>query len=129
MSLEPVPPPIRSGHRDPAKFCDLAVRDQSGGAACRPAAPLCEALGHAYPLKAELVKNEFERYGPITHLPLRYTQALITQILQTAACNRHHSVDKQLCRWLLLCLDRLASNEISMTQELIANMLGLRRAP
>jgi hypothetical protein len=90
---------------------------------------LCEARGHAYRLKAELVKNEFERYGPITHLPLRYTQALITQILQTAACNRHHSVDKQLCRWLLLCLDRLASNEISMTQELIANMLGLRRAP
>jgi CRP-like cAMP-binding protein len=74
-----------------------------------------------------LLKNEFERYGPTMHLLLRYAQALITQMAQTAVCNRHHSVDQQLCRWLLLCLDRLSSNEISMTQELIANMLGVRR--
>jgi CRP-like cAMP-binding protein len=74
-----------------------------------------------------LLKNEFERYGPTMHLLLRYTQALITQMAQTAVCNRHHSVDQQLCRWLLLSLDRLESNELSMTQELIANMLGVRR--
>ena len=74
-----------------------------------------------------MIKNEFERYGPTMHLLLRYTQALITQMAQTAVCNRHHSVDQQLCRWLLLSLDRLASNELTMTQELIANMLGVRR--
>jgi CRP-like cAMP-binding protein len=75
-----------------------------------------------------LLKDEFERFGATMHLLLRYTQALITQMAQTAVCNRHHhSVDQQLCRWLLLSLDRLASNELTMTQELIANMLGVRR--
>jgi CRP-like cAMP-binding protein len=78
-------------------------------------------------MRAQLLKNEFARYGPLMHLLLRYTQALITQMAQTAVCNRHHSVDQQLCRWLLLSLDRLASNELIMTQELIANMLGVRR--
>src|SRR5450432_3229499 len=73
------------------------------------------------------MKSEFNRAGPVLHLLLRYTQALITQMAQTAVCNRHHSVDQQLCRWLLLSLDRLAGNELSMTQELIANMLGVRR--
>jgi CRP-like cAMP-binding protein len=74
-----------------------------------------------------LLKDEFSRFGPFLRLLLRYTQALITQMAQTAVCNRHHSVDQQLCRWLLLSLDRLASSELSMTQELIANMLGVRR--
>ena len=73
------------------------------------------------------MNDEFARFGPFLHLMLRYTQALITQMGQTAVCNRHHSVDKQLCRWLLLSLDRLPSNELIMTQELIANMLGVRR--
>jgi CRP-like cAMP-binding protein len=75
----------------------------------------------------ELLKREFTRAGPMQHLLLRYTQALLTQMAQTAVCNRHHSVDQQLCRWLLLSLDRLPSNELTMTQELIANMLGVRR--
>jgi len=92
-----------------------------------PSRAIVQAAGYAYRLKADLLKNEFERYGPTMHLLLRYAQALITQMAQTAVCNRHHSVDQQLCRWLLLCLDRLSSNEISMTQELIANMLGVRR--
>ena len=92
-----------------------------------PSRAIVQGTGYAYRLKADLLKNEFERYGPTMHLLLRYTQALITQMAQTAVCNRHHSVDQQLCRWLLLCLDRLSSNEISMTQELIANMLGVRR--
>jgi CRP-like cAMP-binding protein len=92
-----------------------------------PSRAIVQSAGHAFRLKAELLKNEFERHGPIMHLLLRYTQALITQMAQTAVCNRHHSVDQQLCRWLLLSLDRLRSNELSMTQELIANMLGVRR--
>jgi CRP-like cAMP-binding protein len=71
--------------------------------------------------------EEFNRAGPVLHLLLRYTQALITQMAQTAVCNRHHSLDQQLCRWLLLSLDRLQSNDLVMTQELIANMLGVRR--
>ncbi len=86
-----------------------------------------QSAGHGYRLKAQLLKNEFGRFGPMLHLLLRYTQALITQMAQTAVCNRHHSVDQQLCRWLLLSLDRLSSNELRMTQELIANMLGVRR--
>ena len=73
------------------------------------------------------MKEEFNRAGPVLHLLLRYTQALITQMAQTAVCNRHHSLDQQLCRWLLLSLDRLQGNELVMTQELIANMLGVRR--
>jgi hypothetical protein len=73
------------------------------------------------------MKDAFNRSGPVLHLLLRYTQALITQMAQTAVCNRHHSLDQQLCRWLLLSLDRLRTNELVMTQELIANMLGVRR--
>ena len=88
---------------------------------------MVQSAGHAFRLKAELLKNEFGRFGPTMHLLLRYTQALITQMAQTAVCNRHHSVDQQLCRWLLLSLDRLQTNDLSMTQELIANMLGVRR--
>ena len=83
--------------------------------------------GHGYRVTGKILKDEFDRAGPLQHLLLRYTQALITQMAQTAVCNRHHSVEQQLCRWLLLSLDRLASNELSMTQELIANMLGVRR--
>jgi CRP-like cAMP-binding protein len=92
-----------------------------------PSRAVVQSAGHAIRLKAELLKDEFGRFGPTMRLLLRYTQALITQMAQTAVCNRHHSVDQQLCRWLLLSLDRLASNELSMTQELIANMLGVRR--
>ena len=92
-----------------------------------PSRAVVQSAGHGYRLKAELLKSEFERFGSTMHLLLRYTQALITQMAQTAVCNRHHSVDQQLCRWLLLSLDRLASNELTMTQELIANMLGVRR--
>jgi CRP-like cAMP-binding protein len=86
-----------------------------------------QSSGHAYRLKGQLLKDAFFRAGPMQRLLLRYTQALLTQMAQTAVCNRHHSVDQQLCRWLLLSLDRLPSNELAMTQELIANMLGVRR--
>lgn len=92
-----------------------------------PSRAVVQSAGHGYRLKADLLKAEFGLFGPTMHLLLRYTQALITQMAQTAVCNRHHSIDQQLCRWLLLSLDRLASNELSMTQELIANMLGVRR--
>ncbi len=92
-----------------------------------PSRAIAQSAGHAFRVKADLLKSEFERFGATMHLLLRYTQALITQMSQTAVCNRHHSVDQQLCRWLLLSLDRLPSNELSMTQELIANMLGVRR--
>jgi CRP-like cAMP-binding protein len=86
-----------------------------------------QSAGHAYRLNGQLLKDAFFRAGPMQQLLLRYTQALLTQMAQTAVCNRHHSVDQQLCRWLLLSLDRLPSNELTMTQELIANMLGVRR--
>ena len=86
-----------------------------------------QSAGHGFRLRSSLMMQEFNRAGPALHLLLRYTQALITQMAQTAVCNRHHSLDQQLCRWLLLSLDRLNSNEIVMTQELIANMLGVRR--
>ena len=86
-----------------------------------------QSAGHAYRLKGQLLKDAFFHAGPMQQLLLRYTQALLTQMAQTAVCNRHHSVDQQLCRWLLLSLDRLPSNELIMTQELIANMLGVRR--
>jgi CRP-like cAMP-binding protein len=86
-----------------------------------------QSAGHAYRLTGQLLKDAFFRAGPMQRLLLRYTQALLTQMAQTAVCNRHHSVDQQLCRWLLLSLDRLPSNELTMTQELIANMLGVRR--
>jgi len=97
------------------------------GGESTPSRAVVQSGGHGYRLKAALLKDEFGRFGPTMHLLLRYTQALITQMAQTAVCNRHHSVDQQLCRWLLLSLDRLSSNELSMTQELIANMLGVRR--
>jgi len=83
--------------------------------------------GYGYRLKRQMMMEEFNRAGPMMHLMLRYTQALMTQISQTAVCNRHHSVEQQLCRWLLLTLDRLPSNELTITQELIAGMLGVRR--
>src|SRR5271167_4539506 len=86
-----------------------------------------QSAGIGFRLKAQMMKSEFDRAGPVLHLLLRYTQALITQMAQTAVCNRHHSLDQQLCRWLLLSLDRLPDNELAMTQELIANMLGVRR--
>ena len=86
-----------------------------------------QSAGQGFRLKANLMMQEFNRAGPVLHLLLRYTQALITQMAQTAVCNRHHSLDQQLCRWLLLSLDRLPSDELVMTQELIANMLGVRR--
>lgn len=88
---------------------------------------IVQSAGYAYRLAAQLLKDEFNRGGSVQRLLLRYTQALITQMAQTAVCNRHHSIEQQLCRWLLLSLDRLASDELSMTQELIANMLGVRR--
>lgn len=86
-----------------------------------------QSAGHAYRLSGQLLKNAFFHAGPMQRLLLRYSQALLTQMSQTAVCNRHHRLDQQLCRWLLLSLDRLPSNELSMTQELIANMLGVRR--
>ena len=86
-----------------------------------------QSAGMAYQLKDKILKQEFERSGALQHLLLRYTMALLAQMAQTAVCNRHHSVDQQLCRWLLLSLDRLPTNELTMTQELIANMLGVRR--
>jgi len=86
-----------------------------------------QSAGHGFRLSAQIIKHDFNRAGPVLHLLLRYTQALITQMAQTAVCNRHHSLDQQLCRWLLLSLDRLQGNELVMTQELIANMLGVRR--
>jgi len=86
-----------------------------------------QTAGHAYRLERRLLKQEFDRAGLLQRLLLRYTQALATQMSQTAACNRHHSVEQQLCRWLLLTLDRLPSNELVMTQELVASMLGVRR--
>src|SRR3977135_3803042 len=92
-----------------------------------PSRAVVQSAGEALVLSAKHVHNEFSRGGPLHGLLLRYTQALITQMAQTAVCNRHHSVDQQLCRWLLLSLDRLTSNELIMTQELIANMLGVRR--
>jgi CRP-like cAMP-binding protein len=97
------------------------------GGESTPSRAVVQSAGHGLRLKAQLMKDEFNRAGPVLHLLLRYTQALITQMSQTAACNRHHTLDQQLCRWLLLSLDRLHANELAMTQELIANMLGVRR--
>jgi CRP-like cAMP-binding protein len=92
-----------------------------------PSSAVVQTAGHAYRLDSSILLQEFNRAGLLQHLLLRYTQALITQMAQTAACNRHHSVEQQLCRWLLLTLDRLPSNELVMTQELVASMLGVRR--
>jgi len=97
------------------------------GGETTPSRALVQSAGFAYRLKGQVLKEEFHRATALQHLLLRYTQALLTQMAQTAVCNRHHSVDQQLCRWLLLSLDRLPSNKLSMTQELIANMLGVRR--
>ena len=97
------------------------------GGETTPSRAIVQSAGHAYKLIGQLLKDEFHRNGHMQLQLLRYTQALITQMAQTAVCNRHHSVDQQLCRWLLLSLDRLASDELTMTQELIANMLGVRR--
>ncbi|MDW5376416.1 Crp/Fnr family transcriptional regulator [Halomonas sp. HP20-15] len=88
---------------------------------------IVQSAGQALRLPVNQLKAEFNRHGEMLHLLLRYTQALITQMAQTAVCNRHHSIDQQLCRWLLLSLDRLPGNQLNMTQELIANMLGVRR--
>jgi CRP-like cAMP-binding protein len=97
------------------------------GGETTPSRAVVQSAGVGYRLVARVLKQEFDRGGALQHMLLRYTQALITQMAQTAVCNRHHSVDQQLCRWLLLSLDRLPSNELAMTQELIANMLGVRR--
>jgi len=97
------------------------------GGGTMPNRAVVQSAGHAYRLRGAFIKQEFDRYGVLLRLLLRYTQALITQMAQTAVCNRHHSVDQQLCRWLLMSLDRLSSDELVMTQELIANMLGVRR--
>ena len=97
------------------------------GGETTPSRAVVQSAGYGYRLRGEVLKKEFETGGALQHLVLRYTQALITQMTQTAVCNRHHAVHQQLCRWLLLSLDRLAGEELSMTQELIANMLGVRR--
>lgn len=97
------------------------------GGGSTPSRAVVQSAGEGFRLSAQAMNDEFNRAGPVMHLLLRYTQALITQMAQTAVCNRHHSLDKQLCRWLLLSLDRLQGNELVMTQELIANMLGVRR--
>ena len=98
------------------------------GGETTPSRAIVQSAGAAFRLDARILKQEFVRAGPVQRLLLRYTQALITQMAQTAVCNRHHSIDQQLCRWLLLSMDRLPSNELKMTQELIANMLGVRRS-
>lgn len=97
------------------------------GGNATPSRAVVQSAGTGFRMKAQFIKDEFGKSGPAMHLLLRYTQALITQMSQTAVCNRHHSLDEQLCRWLLLSLDRLPGNELVMTQELIANMLGVRR--
>ena len=97
------------------------------GGESTPSRAVVQSAGYGLRLNAQTMKDEFNRAGPVLHLLLRYTQALITQMAQTAVCNRHHSLDQQLCRWLLLSLDRLQGNDLVMTQELIANMLGVRR--
>src|SRR5580693_6544097 len=114
---------------------EIAVVGQEGivgislfmGGDSTPSRAVVQSAGQGLRLRANLMMQEFDRAGPVLHLLLRYTQALITQMAQTAVCNRHHSLDQQLCRWLLLSLDRLPSNQLIMTQELIANMLGVRR--
>jgi CRP-like cAMP-binding protein len=97
------------------------------GGETTPSRAIVQSAGSAYQLSGRRLKEEFERHGQLLHVLLRYTQSLITQMSQTAVCNRHHSIDQQLCRWLLLSLDRLSSNRLEMTQELIADMLGVRR--
>ena len=97
------------------------------GGESTPSSAVVQTAGHGYRLESRFLKQEFNRAGLMQHLLLRYTQALMTQVTQTAVCNRHHSVEQQLCRWLLLTLDRVSSRELVMTQELVASMLGVRR--
>ena len=97
------------------------------GGESTPSRAVVQSAGNGYRLRSNILKREFALGGNLQHLALRYTQALITQMAQTAVCNRHHALDQQLCRWLLLSLDRLHGDELLMTQELIANMLGVRR--
>jgi CRP-like cAMP-binding protein len=97
------------------------------GGETTPSRAVVQSAGRGFRVRGQWLRNEFERSAPVLHLLLRYTQALITQMAQTAVCNRHHSLDQQLCRWLLLSLDRLQEPQLAMTQELIANMLGVRR--
>jgi CRP-like cAMP-binding protein len=97
------------------------------GGASTPGRAIVQSAGYAYRLGGQVLRQEFARGGAFQHLLLRFTQALLTQMAQTAVCYRYHSIDQQLCRWLLLSLDRLSSNDVNMTQELIANMLGVRR--
>ncbi|WP_374340692.1 Crp/Fnr family transcriptional regulator [Methyloversatilis sp.] len=97
------------------------------GGESTPSRAVVQSAGKGVRMRSQAIKDEFNRAGPVMHLLLRYTQALITQMAQTAVCNRHHTLDQQLCRWLLLSLDRLQGSELTMTQELIANMLGVRR--
>lgn len=97
------------------------------GGESTPSRAIVQSAGYAYRLRGQLLKDEFNRHGEFLVLMLRFTQALITQMAQTAVCNRHHSIDRQLCRWLLLSLDRLRGNDLVMTQDLIANMLGVSR--
>jgi CRP-like cAMP-binding protein len=97
------------------------------GGGSTPSRAVVQSAGDGFRLKGQVIKEEFNQSAPVMHLLLRYTQALIAQMTQTAACNRHHSMDQQLCRWLLLSLDRLPGSDLRMTQELIANMLGVRR--
>lgn len=114
---------------------EIAVVGQEGvvgialfmGGETTPSRAVVQSAGQGYRLRGTHIKQEFGLGGPAMHVLLRYTQALITQMAQTAVCNRHHALDQQLCRWLLLSLDRLPTNELVMTQELIANMLGVRR--
>ena len=107
--------------------CGLVGISLFMGGETTPSRAVVQSAGNGYRLRASVLKREFAMGGNLQHLALRYTQALITQMAQTAVCNRHHALDQQLCRWLLLSLDRLQSNELVMTQELIANMLGVRR--
>jgi CRP-like cAMP-binding protein len=97
------------------------------GGETTPSRALVQSAGQAYRLSRSRLRDEFGRHGSLLHVLLRYTQSLLTQMAQTAVCNRHHSLDQQLCRWLLLSLDRVDSSRLNMTQELIANMLGVRR--
>jgi CRP-like cAMP-binding protein len=97
------------------------------GGETTPSRAIVQSAGYAYRLTGARLKQEFSRHGELLHILLRYTQSLLTQMSQTAVCNRHHTLDQQLCRWLLLSLDRLSGNRLDMTQELIANMLGVRR--
>jgi len=107
--------------------CGLVGVSLFMGGDTTPSRAVVQSAGSGYRLAANILKEEFAQGGSMQFLALRYTQALITQMAQTAVCNRHHTLDKQLCRWLLLSLDRLPSNELRMTQDLIANMLGVRR--